>query len=1160
VGRIRKGIEVTQFQVGPIEPIRSYDAPTVAASLLLEGELTRRGVMAALFAPERLTLKERDTVIERMKERMGRSPLTNAIVDVATNPFVWFAFLTTPVGASALARGARGITVPAKQFSAFVMRNSGILAGLKTVQQTFDGTAIPPLLMEIMKNNEALDRKVADRVLPHLERLLDQHGLRTIDPDLVSGDKKGLANRINTTIEAWLRGLDQEHIEFVPVGNVTRERGEVKRAAVQLATVTRRAFTTLNLERELRRLGAWDTAVAMRDAMNERWIDVFGKDGLAWGVFEVDTDKVLRVFRGVRAGQTKAGPPNLWEGSGAQVISKLMSPAVGEAIKNRALSEGDFLRMIRTVAEAPILNARRGRSFYMPRNYTGAWGGELDPAELFSIQDSRSFVATGRVVPRRRAVPLWDPDDVQNYADVFGETNMTESYRGFREAQRTRLENIVAHEGGRPQFVQKINGFKQLVRYFKDTAETHSLYVAPVGSAVEIARGDFNKFANPQIIRQVGETWEEFRRRGQWGGISNADILQEQYAGIAGHSRYASEQLREVVLPRILGKPNLRHETSLAMILHAKRGIRSFLDSGVGRAMRNSDSELVRRFADRMEMWADPTIPLGTGRTPSSKIARYLYVTHLGVNLGSVFLNLTQPWLLAASWVGSGPIARGYVKAFKEMLGYLDDRIRTHGFKPLGFDDRNRLIAKHFKWSNIEGEDLLGIQRDAFATLDNISFARTALGRAGQHENVLLDYPMKLFEKAEWINRSVVAHAVEDLHRGAGRNLARGSDDYFRMLTDTQRLVSETQFGGTLLNTPIMFMNNSFFDNPLMRQFLQFPLRSVTGVTVQAARLGGRSGYFRSTVHDFMRGMGISALIYEAGKNLVGADLSRGLFASATTDLLGGERFLEDGNEFIPVPPIVDIPVDMIRGIITDDWDLMSQAIPRTIPGGVALSRALNMQAKLPEWMGGLADRLQRTHVGWDMRQPDGTVPLFSGDGRLIDFRNPPELLLRALGVDMGRFGQPGELDNFLVRQRDEIVNTRRDVIQALLSNEVSRAQSLTRRFERRFGIPLTITKDQLRAAIALRTTPRPERLLDRIPPDVRPFYQEALARTPISAERSALTPEELRQGETARQRAQLRQFEVPRLDPETVAALKQLVDRQQGPQPGESFVPFGGF
>jgi hypothetical protein len=374
------------------------------------------------------------------------------------------------------------------------------------------------------------------------------------------------------------------------------------------------------------------------------------------------------------------------------------------------------------------------------------------------------------------------------------------------------------------------------------------------------------------------------------------------------------------------------------------------------------------------------------------------------------------------------------------------------------------------------------------------------------------------------------------------------------MIGDVDEMVSATQFGGNTLNTPLAFQGAGPFgrlaNNPLFRQFLSFPLRSVTTLAYDSPRLGGR-GVFKGIGQDFLRGMGISAVFYELGKNTFGVDLSPGLFGASLTQAVGGDRFFQDGNEYVPIPPVVDIPMNLIRGVLDPGQrDLIQNNLPRLVPGGIAAARVMGMMPNLMEGpLFGLPGSLQKTYVDFKTKTEDGRVPVYKADGTLIDYQGMGQIFAKALGVDFGTFKQTADFDAFLLKNRDQIVEYRRRAIAALLANEIPKMQGIKQEFKRRFGIELTISKDQLDEAMKNRLVPRTERILERIPPELRgQFQQLAASRAP----ELGVSAEAIMGADTARQRMQSRQIGTLPLTAEQQAVMAQ--------ETGKPFESFGSF
>jgi hypothetical protein len=578
-------------------------------------------------------------------------------------------------------------------------------------------------------------------------------------------------------------------------------------------------------------------------------------------------------------------------------------------------------------------------------------------------------------------------------------------------------------------------------------------------------------------------------------------------------------------------------------LIKGKQAVQWMLDSPVGKAMKGAGS-WGEGLYNKFDGMAKAELTFGEAKSMSATLAKYFYVTHLGLNLSSVTMNLMQPLLYASVYGGLGNVMKAYGKAFQEMGSYLGERVSKYGYKALTDEQHTQMIGKHFKFANIEGENLIRIGRDTFSNLDAISYKSGSLEGIHRGESYFFDYPMKLFEKAEWMNRSVAAHSVENLYRSKGMDVAQGTPTYFRMLSDVDEMVAATQFGGNSLNTPMSFQGvgpaGRLGNNPLVRQFLSFPLRSLTGLTFESARLGDR-GAFKGISQDFIRGMGISAIFYEVGKNTFGVNLSPGLFSSSLTQAVGGERFFQDGNEYIPVPPVIDIPMNLIRGMIDPgQHELLQNNIPRLIPGGVALARSINLMPDLGgNPLTGLVGSLQRTYIDASQRTAEGGIAVFKGDGTLIGYESPGKIFAKHLGLDFGKFKEAGEFDGFLIKNRDNILDYRRRAIQALLSNEVPKMQGIKEEFKRRFGMNLTISQTQLDTAIQNRTVSRTERLLDRMPPDQRGAFQEMAAQR---AYQMGVPEEAIVGADTARQRMQTRSFNALPFTPEQQQVMSQEV------------------
>ena len=394
---------------------------------------------------------------------------------------------------------------------------------------------------------------------------------------------------------------------------------------------------------------------------------------------------------------------------------------------------------------------------------------------------------------------------------------------------------------------------------------------------------------------------------------------------------------------------------------------------------------------------------------------------------------------------------------------------------------------------------------------------------------------MKLFTHTEMFNRIVTGEAMLAQLQKAGRigDIKAGANGVYRSVggraefgdvevaNNVRQMVQNTQFGSDLINSPALFQNSGF-GVPWVRQFFTFPLRTLTNLfdTVPMVNNGRRTwgmmGFetknaFAAVAHDTMRMMGMGAVIYEAGKNLAGIDLSRGLAGQALYDsTIVGPALLSTDQELaynLPMPPAVSAIRDFTQALTQDDISILGTFAPRFVPGGIALSRALSAFPRFSEpkgWFGGL----QRESADWGNVTPEGQVPIYRADGSLLEYRSAARTVLGSLGFSSYMFQNDKALNAFLVKNRAAVIGERRKYMDAVLANNMDRANKIKAAFEKRFKFPLSVSKDQVERALQLREVPLKERMYQRLQPEfrpvVRPYLEERLETL------KARTPEEL--------------------------------------------------
>lgn len=1109
------------------ESLASYDKPMVLLTQALDNELTLRGSMQTLVDADGLSPSERDSLVDRLKDRIGRNAVTDTAVDILTNPFVLLMAVTSPVGGTMLSRTGKAMFDMGARFHPFVKEQGGLHAalGLLAPQQMFRGTALTPATQAFAKGVDQLEKQLLERVGEPLREVLERHGLESLNHEKVSDPaKKALAKRLNTALWASLEGFDKARTEMIPVYKKGR-MGFIQRQVP--------AYLATNMDAEIGRLGLTRLRDAYKGATAERRMALFGDaaESARQGRFVPDEDKLVRMVQGVRMGMQAKGAMS---GTGAEVAAIMLGPDVAHRIAKGQMAVDDAKDFLRKIIENQPAD-------YMPRNVIDMKG-TRNIGDIVEQRRSRALVATGSTLSRSSVAGVWDPDDLREMYGMFAPT--AEGSKLLVKAQN-RIKRVT--DRGEMARTYRINAQESLARYFRDTGVTHALYVQTVDQLprVKEAMDSSLKMANAAKVRDL----EQARLKSPVVSPkkSLAEVFFDQHYLL--EDRFAKEAL-ETILRQAVGVQKIEHTASHMALIKGKQALGKVLEAGVGKAL-DSAGDWGRNMHSRLKGMVDAELSFGEAKGVTGTLAKYLYVTHLGLNLSSVAMNLMQPLLYTSVYGGLGNVLKAYGAAFKEMGGYIGERVGKHGFKALDDATHEALINKHFRFSNVDGENLIQIGRDTFSTLDTISHKSEALSGVARRQSYFFDYPMKLFEKAEWLNRSVAAHSVENLYLSSGMRPTPGTGTYYRMLNDVDEMVSATQFGGSTVNTPMMFQGagpfGRAFNNPLMRQFLTFPLRSVTALTKDSRMLGDR-GWSGMGI-DFIRGMGISAMFYEFGKNAFGVDLSPSLYGASLGQAAGGSRFFQTGNEWIPIPPVVDIPINLIRGVLDPGQRMLLQDnLPRLIPGGVSTARLMNMMGDMPETpLFSLPGALQKTYIDPKQQTEDGRVAVFKSDGTLIDYQSKGQIFARALGVDLGTFKQSGDFDGMLLKNREQIVEYRRRAIAALLANDIPKMQKVQSEFERRFKMKLTISKDQLDEAMQNRLVSRTERILDRMPPDLRPQFQQlAAGRAP----EMGLEEEALAGADTARQRMQSRRVE----------ALPLSEEQQQAAAAAQPFEPFGGY
>ncbi len=1126
-----------EFPNGTYSPVTVYDAPTTLIGMALDGELTARGLRNLAIDPARLTLKERDNVVTRLKAIAGGNKLAEGLIDTVTNPWVWMTVLLSPTGLGHLQKTGSYAGIGSRAIG-MVEENRELLksAGLLNPTQILHEGMLGP----VQQGYDAIRHHVtraAESVQPTLAAFLKNSGLEHgLDPEAYADPLlKSRAIRARSLIHTELNGLHKTREEGYAV--VVDGRPAAKRLS-RGADVLNGAHESALAAAEQEMPGLAAFIGAQRTLYNTRKAEMF-LDVAATATAGKDVysaQKIGNLYRGLR-NKLVSGKPGSHEA--LAFIRHTIGEDAADLIASGRVTEAEFGEMVKKDFSALI------PEYYAPRNNThelGRWGAR-GKRKVLEESAARAMGASGSVISRTENTPLYEYSHYKGLADTYGEANLSDVVRSdMRKARAISLEALGVDKkdpvyslpdaveraiarfneldakgrsipNTRPVRFLSNDPIVSLQRYINDTSRTLALHIDEVSDDAQFAIDRQRSWMKEKGHTFVpGDQIHEGRFKELYDANGNlrpdserfvlgyrnvADALEESF--VATRDAYQRDTLSELVIPTLMGSRPLQHNLTTGLALKTQEMIRSFTKSDLFTSVREHGGVHGNRFADYLYEMANASHD-DFGKGFIRKTTSTLYAGGMGFNALSPTINLIQPLTLAASRGGLTNILEGYGKAFGEMASYMAER-STLGWK-ITEDARNALIKKHFKFANYNGEDVVQMGGRLADQLTEEAFSAGHILAEPTAYDRFLALSLKGFEKAEWINRSTAAHAMEAMYRRAGV----ATEGNLQFVHDVKKFVNDTQFVSNPLTTPIAFQTDSpllasrlttALTHPLMRQYLSYPMRFFTGV-VHARREYGLLG----GIKDFARGMGISAIAYEMSKPWLGDALNRGLYFSGATDIIPGfsqGQFNDSKSGPLPLPPVIDIPWGVVKGMIDDDKQEVVRSLSMLVPGGVALNRAL------PSLSGAFSPlkTLSRTTVGWNQPLPDGRVPVFeTATGNLIDYRTPGEIVFKGIGLDPGAYNVGPQVDNFLVKQREEILQYRASYIREMMANNITAAQGIASEYTRRFGVPLTVTQQQMAAAAKNRDVPKPQRILDRLPQELKGAYTDYVSG--VQAPRSA--------------------------------------------------------
>lgn len=1048
-----------------------YEAPTVALSMAMDGGLTWRGMKAAFTSPEGLSPSELNTYAERMKDEVGRNPITDSLVDIVSNPFVWLWVVTAPWSSAALSKAGKPIFSASEKALAYTRSKFPWLGTLLAPSQVFAETSIPAIAHEAEAFRHTALMKVSEAAGDTFAKVAKKLRIPTLNYEDFATNSTARAKAERFAV-LWTAMQEGHHEAWTQqVAKMTRKQGSQVISTHHMPKVDSAALRN--------RMAAFlDGDTALADELVQRTRAVF--DAVRTHVVP-DEKAAYRIMRTIVN-------PNLGDAAHMEGYSKKWINAVLDRTRGplKGASDADVMALLRAHnVDLPLSN-----KYYNPHNSTVTYsnGAKVPIEDQMLGQEIRGLSPSISAFPSSRRALLHSPAYWQALEDEglltdHGRKYLAKSLKMAARGTQSKAARFLDHNPmrGMEKFVNDMTRVGFLASDIQ--ASPGIMYSNTRSSARWAASGaklrpgiaDSFEVINAPMSVAI----EDHIKAGRvpLGGFTVADGLNADLAFIGAHEALDSgrgtksiQYMREYVIPRLRGK------------MSVERGAANFITDTLSRGL----DAFTKTFGDTIAAtgpWASKAIDeikalaeITDSRTGKSimhaTITKALYSGHLA-SPSSVVTNMLQP-LNAVAFLPVKDVSKGYVKAWGQVLGYMQERA-TKGLN-LAPEARNSLILKHIPLA-----EEAGVLRSIYDMEEEL-LKRPATGPAR-----IMDWTLKGFEKAEWANRVAVVEAV------ASRHGVSNASQITPMIRDDMRQATEQiNFASSWWNTPFAFQKGRLSD-PLLRMFATFPLRMFTYATYTMPNLVHEG---KSFFPNLARVMGFSAVAHLMAKNLFGTDISKGLFYGGATDILpfmSGGKFEERDNA-VPIPPIVDIPASVFKGLLAGDGQLVGESLLRTVPGGVFARRIAGLLPNIGEPPPAPLPAFQRNYIDWKSPQPDGSFPQYTSEGHLVRFVTPTQVVKTAFLGGMGEVASPATEARYLMKQREEMLQYRQSFMTAILNNDIPKSQSIRAEFQTRFQMPLTITQQQLRTAQQMRGTPRSMRMLERMPSAARAAYRNLLA------------------------------------------------------------------
>ena len=211
------------FQANQYTPITAYDKPGILFQQVLDNEVTWSGIKNTLLQPHKLSPEERNSFTDNLKKEAGSSPLTDSLIDIALNPFVWFAFITTPGVGGAIGRGTKSLYEGSK-YGAFIREHTPFLMslGLWNANSIYRNTPLGQAMNKMSDTRRQFIGEANNRtrgIELGIIKQLRSEGIKvnSLDSAKASPKHRQLLTDIDFAINSKLNGWDRPGVTEVAV-------------------------------------------------------------------------------------------------------------------------------------------------------------------------------------------------------------------------------------------------------------------------------------------------------------------------------------------------------------------------------------------------------------------------------------------------------------------------------------------------------------------------------------------------------------------------------------------------------------------------------------------------------------------------------------------------------------------------------------------------------------------------------------------------------------------------------------------------------------------------------------------------------------------------------------------------------------------------------